>query len=169
MNKADCLEESLGTLPLPKRAAPPFSQEPSPWVVNLGRTLIAALVPVVVSYLAREARPFCRGNRGGRGGCRVVVVAGGMDEPSPPSIKVQPQSGTFDGVNPFTLSVDAVGDGTLTYQWYVGAAGDATNPMEDGLGPEVAVTPSEITEYWVRVSNDYGFVDSETATVTVEG
>ncbi len=165
MTESDCLEQSLGTLPVPTRKPSAFTRSASPWVETFGRAQIAAMVPAVLSYVAREARPRCRGSRGGRGGCRGGAVAAGMED-SPPQITELVSSSEWDGLGSFQLYVIATGTSPLSYQWYEGDSGDTGNPIEAGASAQLEVTPSSTTNYWVRISNDLGAVDSETVTVT---
>jgi Ig-like domain CHU_C associated len=64
------------------------------------------------------------------------------------------------------LSVGASATPPLTYQWYVGNAGDTSTQIGDN-SPDLIVTPTVITSYWVRVTGSCGAVDSNTVTVTV--
>jgi len=86
-----------------------------------------------------------------------------------PSITGQPQSVTL-GATPVSLIVGAAGDGPLTYQWYLGASGIASQPIGGEVRPALTVSPKVTTSYWVRVSNACGpSVDSATAVITVNG
>jgi predicted outer membrane repeat protein len=82
-------------------------------------------------------------------------------------ITVQPASTVAAIGATATLSVTASGKG-LTYQWYQGASGDMTHPME-GANQPVFTTPalSETSSFWVKVTGVYGMLDSDAATVTV--
>ena len=82
-------------------------------------------------------------------------------------ITVQPAS-TVVGIGATAvLSVTASGKG-LSYQWYQGASGDTSHPMTGGNLPEFN-TPAlpQTTGFWVRISNSYGTLDSDSATITV--
>ncbi len=83
-----------------------------------------------------------------------------------PNIVNQPGSTTINEGNSVTLQVGATGS-NLTYQWYIGPSGDARLPV--GLNsPNLNITPTGTTQYWVRVSGACGTpVDSQAATVTV--
>ena len=65
-----------------------------------------------------------------------------------------------------TLSVSATGTG-LTYQWFGGSSGFTGAPQAGATGPSFTVSPTVTSQYWVRVSNACGSVNSNTATVTV--
>jgi hypothetical protein len=86
----------------------------------------------------------------------------------PVSISSQPQSVTITAGQSATLSVGASGTSPLSYQWYQGAVGNTSNPVPNGTGASVTVTPSTTTSYWVRISNACGFRNSAGATVAVE-
>jgi hypothetical protein len=66
-----------------------------------------------------------------------------------------------------TLSVTASGKG-LAYQWFQGASGDTSHLMAGADLPGFT-TPAlpETTRYWVRITNAYGTLDSNAATITV--
>jgi WD40 repeat protein len=85
----------------------------------------------------------------------------------PPSITLQPQNQVIDYNTFATLTVEATGSDSLSYQWYQGESGDASTPV--GESSPTFTTPSltVTTSYWVQVSNDCGSVDSNAATVTV--
>ena len=65
------------------------------------------------------------------------------------------------------LSVAASGKG-LSYQWYQGASGDTSHPMT-GANLSGFTTPAlpQTTGFWVRISNPYGTLDSDSASITV--
>lgn len=86
--------------------------------------------------------------------------------PVAPSITAQPTSRTINAGQSTTLSVNASGTGTLTYQWYQATAPSQTNPVGTNSS-SLTVTPSSTASYWVAVSNGCGITASNTATVTV--
>jgi hypothetical protein len=83
----------------------------------------------------------------------------------PADIATQPQSDVICRGNAATIGVTATGTPPLTYQWYAGTTGDTSSPVGNG---STYTTPPLIamTTYWVRVSNAFGTVDSNTATLT---
>ncbi len=85
----------------------------------------------------------------------------------PPAISTQPLSTTINSGTSATLTVAASGTPS-TFQWYVGASGDSSQPIE-GATSETFTTPSLTTNtsYWVRATNVKGTADSDTANVTV--
>jgi hypothetical protein len=84
-----------------------------------------------------------------------------------PEITTQPSNRVIDSGQTATLAVAAKGDPTLSYQWYQGVSGDTTTPV--GTGGTTLTTTALITntDYWVRVSNGWGSVDSNTAAALI--
>jgi DNA-binding beta-propeller fold protein YncE len=86
----------------------------------------------------------------------------------PPTITTQPADQTIPFLSMATLSVQATGTPTLTYQWYQGNSGDTSNPIQGATGSSFTTpTLTSTTNFWVRVTNDVAHFDSRTATVTV--
>jgi hypothetical protein len=79
----------------------------------------------------------------------------------------QPKGASVTNGQTASLSVIADGTGPLVYQWYQGYPGVTTTPVANGNGASVT-TPAVNgrTQFWVRVSNACGTVDSLPATVT---
>lgn len=86
-----------------------------------------------------------------------------------PVITSQPEGENLNMGDSISSRVSATGN-NLNYQWYEGFSGDTTTPISGrtssyfGLRAEFPGT----FRYWVRVSNDIGFVESATVLVTVE-
>jgi hypothetical protein len=89
-------------------------------------------------------------------------------EGAAPTITDQPDSLTINPNGTATLSVAATGDGSLGYQWYIGNAGDMSNPIS-GATSSSYTTPAlnATTRYWVRVNGMFGSVDSTVAEITM--
>jgi hypothetical protein len=86
---------------------------------------------------------------------------------NPPAITQQPSSTSITAGSSTLLTVGATGT-SLTYQWYSGTAPDTTLPVAGGNSPSIQVSPSQTTNFWVRVSGACGTPqNSTTATVTV--
>lgn len=66
-----------------------------------------------------------------------------------------------------TLTVTAVGVAPLSYQWFFGASGDTSLPIEGATEASYSFSPNDDTSAWVRVSNDYGTANSSTFTITI--
>lgn len=80
----------------------------------------------------------------------------------PPRIRTQPVDKSFFAGTTSSISVSADGYG-LSYQWYEGQSGDTSNPV-GGQWSSYTVYHDipGVHEYWVRVSNAAGYVDSRT-------
>jgi len=63
------------------------------------------------------------------------------------------------------LSVTATGT-DLTYNWYVGTTGITTTPI-GGNASTVTISPSQTTDYWVRVTGRCGTVNSNFAKISI--
>jgi len=85
---------------------------------------------------------------------------------TPPAITSQPHDQSVGSGTNAIVSVVATGP-SLNYQWYQGSLFDFTHPL-GGNAPSV-FTPAITTpaQFWVRISNPCGSVDSAVATVSV--
>ena len=83
------------------------------------------------------------------------------------AIKVQPLDLNLLKYLEATFAVAASGYG-LRYQWYQGASGDISHPMEGGNQPGFT-TPAlaETISFWVKITSVYGMLNSDAATVNV--
>ena len=103
------------------------------------------------------------GDGGGGGG-------GGGGSCTPPAITTHPQSTSINSGQSTTLSVAISSAAAATFQWYIGATGNTSQPIGGATSAAVSVSPSNTTSYWVRVANGCDpAADSTTATVTVNG
>ncbi len=66
-----------------------------------------------------------------------------------------------------TLTVCATGTGTLSYQWYEGAAGTTTAPVGTDSASFTTPALTSSAQYWCRVTGACGTADSAAAMVTV--
>jgi phosphodiesterase/alkaline phosphatase D-like protein/uncharacterized protein YjiK/2',3'-cyclic-nucleotide 2'-phosphodiesterase (5'-nucleotidase family) len=89
------------------------------------------------------------------------------DDVVAPLFTTQPASTSITSGGVATLTVVATGSPTPTIQWYQGNSGDTTTPV--GTNSPIFTTPTlnASTNYWARISNTAGPVDSNTITVTV--
>jgi formylglycine-generating enzyme required for sulfatase activity len=80
----------------------------------------------------------------------------------------QPASQTIQSLSSATLTVSATGSEALSYQWYRGNLGSTTSPV--GTNSPSFNTPalSVTTRYWVKISNAFGEISSNSVLVTVE-
>jgi formylglycine-generating enzyme required for sulfatase activity len=85
----------------------------------------------------------------------------------PPTIASQPTSQSIETGTTATLTVSATGSAPFTYQWYRGNLGVTTAPV--GTNSPSFTTPvlTATTKYWVKISNAFGEVQSNSVTVTV--
>lgn len=84
----------------------------------------------------------------------------------PPAITVQPQHALLQNSQSTTLTVTATGDGTLSYQWYMGTSGDTSAPIAGATAASYNTPPFTTPGYyWVRVSSEYGHADSNAARI----
>ncbi|MCX8155575.1 MAG: immunoglobulin domain-containing protein [Verrucomicrobiae bacterium] len=92
--------------------------------------------------------------------CNLTVV-------SWPFITAQPSNAVVNAGSNAVFSVTAVGTGTLSYQWYY----QGTNVVAGATGATLTVTNARVAvnegAYQVVISNAYGVVTSEVATLTV--
>jgi len=86
---------------------------------------------------------------------------------TPVSITVQPANTTILRGDATSLSVAASGTTPITIQWYAGARGDASSPLNGETSSSVVVAPIATTTYWARLTNPCKTLDSAAATVTV--
>ena len=98
----------------------------------------------------------------------TVTVEAPAPPGSPPSITLQPADRTIDTGASTLLKVRARGTAPISYQWYRGPTGSVSRPVTGATSKDYT-TPhlTETMEYWARVTNPHGTVDSATATITV--
>lgn len=87
----------------------------------------------------------------------------------PPTIASQPTSQSIYSGNTATLTVSAIGSAPFTYQWYRGNLGATTAPL--GTNSPTFTTPvlTTTTKYWIKITNAFGEIQSNSITVTVVG
>jgi hypothetical protein len=79
----------------------------------------------------------------------------------------QPANLSVHAGDPIGITVKPTGSGPFFYQWYAGHAGQLQFPIATGTGQKLSTFATTGTsEYWVRVSNACGSVDSNSVTVT---
>ncbi len=114
-----------------------------------------------------RARGFTTGgnNNGSASFVETRLIVGHRQ---PPAILRPPQSQTVSAGSQTTLTVQAAGDEPLAFQWYAGRVGDTNDPVAGVSWAEFTTPPlTQTTQFWVRVSNPAGSVDSAAATLTV--
>jgi hypothetical protein len=86
----------------------------------------------------------------------------------PAAIATSPSSTTINSGSNATQSVTASGTGPLSYQWYQGASGTTTSPINTAtLASYTTPTLTATTSYWVKVSNAANPTGANSATATV--
>jgi hypothetical protein len=80
------------------------------------------------------------------------AVYGAAPACTPPSITLQPSGASINSGNSAQLSVSATGTAPLSYQWFAGATGDTSTPVNGGTTSTIVVVPANTTAYWVRVT-----------------
>ncbi|HYI08173.1 MAG TPA: hypothetical protein VEK57_03795 [Thermoanaerobaculia bacterium] len=98
-------------------------------------------------------------------GCYADTPALTID-PCIPTITAEPQPVMIDSGATTPLTVTANG-GPLTYQWFRGATGDTTSPVDGATAASLAISPAADTSYWVRVTGCGHSKDSAAALVSV--
>jgi hypothetical protein len=84
----------------------------------------------------------------------------------PPNITIPPQNGTVQSGQSTTLSVGLSGSPPFSHFWFLGNKPDESNLI--GTGSTLPTGPlTATTNYWLRVTNACGAVESNTVTVTV--
>jgi hypothetical protein len=78
------------------------------------------------------------------------------------------QNVTVNVGTPASVAVLASVAMAYQYQWYGGASGDQSNPINGAIGPVLTMTPTlgGSTQYWVKLWNAYGSANSNTLTIT---
>jgi uncharacterized protein YkwD len=84
-----------------------------------------------------------------------------------PSITAGPRNEAITSGGSTQLFVEVTGTEPFTYQWFRGPSGSTSDPIDGATRPRLDVSPSSTTQYWVRISNAGGSVDSPSVTVTV--
>lgn len=84
-------------------------------------------------------------------------------------IETQPVGGTFEADESVSLAVATKGNSGFDFQWYEGSQGDETKPVGTNSSNLVLGTVAYNSDYWVRVSDQSGYVDSQVANVQVVG
>jgi hypothetical protein len=140
---------------------------PAPGDGTVNATL--TLGPDVYPQIYRDLRLYGTGGNEIRAGLFTVNVLC-----TPPYIlglpTSQPQSQVVANGTRATLKVKPEGGGIYTYQWYAGHAPLIGSPIANSNSATFETPPvTELRQYWVRVSNQCGSVNSLTATVSPSG
>lgn len=87
---------------------------------------------------------------------------------SAPRFTNPPAGGTVVAGSSFTLSATVTGTPAPTFQWYRGQSGDLSQPIAGATGEFLNTGPVDsATNFWLRIANTIGVVNSPTATLQV--
>lgn len=98
----------------------------------------------------------------------IVCSAQSTDEAESPAISMQPAGQSIASGQTASVSVMSTGTPPMHYQWFEGESGNESNQV--GTDSSAFVTPelTETTDYWVKISNGAGELNSATATISIE-
>lgn len=136
---------------------------------------------ITVIPAGHERAILCQPTAGQTGTANVTVTAtdeGGLTKSSSftlavgaavtPVILTAPTPVAVPSGGETILSVNAIGGEPKTYQWYRGQSGDTSSPVEGASSASLILSGLTASEnYWVRVTNPAGTVDTPAAEVTV--
>ncbi len=98
---------------------------------------------------------------------RTVSVAVLSQNLDPLIVSSSADTSVYDGGS-MQLSVTATGQAPLSYQWFIGVAGDTSQPIPGATtATYLASDLITATQYWVQVSNALGTAKSRTAAISV--
>jgi hypothetical protein len=136
----------------------PFPDTSHP--ANNGTSAILA-IPALVSPVSYWLHVSSECGEANSSTARLTIVSAC----TPASIVSQPHDQSVTAGTNAIVSVAASGP-SLSYQWYQGSLFDFTHPL-GGDAPSVFTPPiTGATQFWVRISNPCGSVDSAVATVS---
>ena len=88
-----------------------------------------------------------------------------------PHISTHPVDKEVTSGSSSSLHVSVYRSTNVTYQWYEGISGDVSQPVVDANSSSLSLPSSDLVlgvhQFWVRVSNVVGYVDSEVGIITV--
>ncbi len=171
------LDSATATVTVQCTAAPSITAQPTSRTITLGQsTTLSVSATQAVSYQWFQGTTLVGTNQTLTVSpgttttywARVTNSCGFADSVTAtvcvlPSITAQPTSRTINPGQSTTLTVTATN--ATSYQWFQGTAPSGT-PVGTNSS-SLTVSPLATTNYWVRVTNACGSVDSTTATVTV--
>lgn len=102
-------------------------------------------------------------------GIRVRQIGTAQEFTALPAITAHPAGTTVESGQTANLAASVLGTG-VSYQWYRGASGNTSDPVAGGTS-NTLTTPAltATTTFWLRATTAGGSMDSEAATVTVNG
>jgi glucose/arabinose dehydrogenase len=150
---------ATGTLPLSYQwYLGPSGETTTPIAGATAASYTTPPLTAAASYWVRVTNGFGSADSG----TAAITVA------APPTIAAEPQSQTIASGQTVTLSVTSNGTPPIGYQWYEGPSGTTKTPIAGATATTFSTRMLVSTHsYWVRVTNAFGTVDSNTATITV--
>lgn len=137
---------------------------PNPGSGNINLTITTAPLTLPATYFVTVTATSKAGDQSAGSTFEFIIDC------SPPMILGinQPKSTSVNRGSTTQLSVNVLGTGPFFYQWYQGFRGQTSSPIKSGGGSSTFTTPAinATSQFWVRVSNACGTVDSQVATVT---
>jgi hypothetical protein len=97
-----------------------------------------------------------------------TALSSGIIHAAAPTISEQTETVYVPTGENDVLTVESASNsgGTRTYQWYEGLAGDTASPISGAIAADYTTpTVTSATNYWLRITNNDGSVDSATMTV----
>lgn len=114
--------------------------------------------------LSESQSYFYKVQAGNSDGTSDMTDAVPLSTPTTPSISTHPSDKSLIQGNNLSLSVTASGSGTLEYLWY---KDDEPTTVTTRTFGKTGVNVTDAGEYYVEVTNAYGSINSNVATVTV--
>jgi hypothetical protein len=138
-------------------------QQTSNGQVPIGTGPSIVVTPTVTTTYAALATNTC-----GTNNSAVVTVTISTTGCTAPTV-TQPPDETIGLGSSTTITVTASGSGTLHYQWFKGAAGDASVPVGSDAATLITGPLTSNSMFWVKVTNDCASsAGSATVNVNVE-
>jgi YD repeat-containing protein len=152
---------SVGTTPIPGQTfqwyAGPAGNTSAPVANGTGASLLVT-PGATTSYWVR-VKGTCTPEAAVDSAAATIVVC------NPPAISSVSSTHYIRSGIQTAVSITATGS-NLTYQWYLGASGTTTSPINNATSSLLYVTPTTTTSYWCRVTSE-GLCPANGPTMTV--
>jgi hypothetical protein len=119
---------------------------------------VAVMASVVSSSIGASLRSWDRD--------AIETVYGPGPPCEAPAIVSTSGGGTISSGQSTTLTVNATGSATLSYQWYDGVSGNTATPVGTNSATYNTGPLTSAKNYWVKVTNSCGTASSNTISVT---
>jgi hypothetical protein len=125
--------------------------------------------PVLDTGALQERRIYYARVWNGCGSSQTRQVVVDLSDCALPAIDEGPRSSASGTSSAVTLTVMASGSTPLSYQWFEGEKGSVARPVA-GATSATFIPQGHVgtKRFWVRVSNDCGFADSDAVTVVFD-